>query len=105
MVKQLGAGIVSEAHSFPVIPHGVDAQEVFSQEYDVVATLAQWRDMQFDGVDAIEEVLTECAFAYSRSQVGIGGGYDSHVHLFLLRRTNARCLPFLYQCKHFLLHL
>ena len=54
MVKQLGAGIVSEAHSFPVIPHGVDAQEVFSQEYDVVATLAQWRDMQFDGVDAIK---------------------------------------------------
>ena len=58
----------------------VGVEEVLGQQADVLATVAQRRQVHGDGVDAIEEVLAELAALHGRREVAIGGGHQPDVH-------------------------
>ena len=49
------------------------------EQRDLLAPLAQRRDVQPDDVEAVEEVLAEAAVGDQRVEVGVGGGDDADV--------------------------
>ncbi len=63
--------------------------EVRRQNGDVLATLAQGRQMQPHHVEAVEEVLAKLAIFHSQQQVLVGGGHDADVDLDLLCAADA----------------
>ncbi len=63
-------------------PIGMEpAGEVFDEGGDVFGAFAQGREDNGNDVEAIEEILSECAFAHEGFQVAVGGGDDAHVGL------------------------
>ena len=59
----------------------VDADEVLDQRRDVLAPLAQRRDLDVDDVEAVVEVVAELARLDLAPQVAVGGGDDADVDL------------------------
>ena len=59
----------------------VQADEVLDQRRDVLAALAQRRDLDAEDVEAVVEVVAEAAGLDLAAQVAVGGGDDAHVDL------------------------
>jgi hypothetical protein len=55
------------------------AQEVGDQQRDVLAPLAQGRQLDGDDVEPVVEVLAESPLLHLRPQVGVGGRHQPHV--------------------------
>ena len=76
----LATRLAGEALYFFLILLAIAGKESVGQQEEVVAPFAQGRDAQFDGVDAVEQVLAELP-AFGRGvEVGIGGANEAHVH-------------------------
>src|ERR1700722_6271684 len=56
-------------------------QEVICQQDDVRAAVSQWRDVDGEGIHAIEQVGAECTVADFVVQVGVGRGDDPYIDL------------------------
>src|SRR5205085_1655462 len=55
------------------------AEEVHRQQRNILATLAQRRQMDLDGIEAEKQVFAEAAGSDVLLHVGIGGGDDADV--------------------------
>ena len=76
----LAACLTGEALYFFLILLAIAGKESVGQQEEVVAPFAQGRDAQFDGVDAVEQVLAELP-AFGRGvEVGVRGANEAHVH-------------------------
>ena len=60
---------------------GVAIEELGGEQGDVLAPLAQRRDADLDGVEAVEQVLAKAPGGHLGGEVGIGGGEDAHLDL------------------------
>ena len=58
------------------------------QQYDVLTTVAQGRNLYLHLVQTVVEVLAETAFADGFLDVDIRGSHDAHIGLANLRTTN-----------------
>src|SRR5690606_28076433 len=74
--RQGGGG---EAAGWPLDLVARQYEEMARQQQDVFATLAQWRDIQVEHVEAIEQVLAKGAGADQLFQVAVGGAEDAYV--------------------------
>ena len=64
-----------------VVLRGVASEELFGQRQDVLAPLAERRQVDVDGVDAVEEVFAELPVGHHAEQVAVRGRYEADVHL------------------------
>src|SRR5450759_3631337 len=71
------------------------ADEMIDQQRDVVAPLAQRRDVDGDHVQAIVQIFLEPAVAHHLPDVPVGGGDDAHVDLVAALRAERLELPLL----------
>src|SRR5258705_2518724 len=69
--------------------------EVRGQERDIVAALAERRQVDRDDVESIEEVLAKNTVGYRLGHVAIGRGDQPHVDLDVARVADAANLPLL----------
>jgi hypothetical protein len=60
--------------------------------------------MQFDDIDAIEEVFTEATLTHQRRQILVGRAEDAHIHMGLLLRTDRAYRLLLDRAQQFHLH-
>src|SRR5262249_52444159 len=60
---------------------GVLAGEVRRQQRDVLGPVAQRRQVNFDNVEPVIQVLAKLAFLDQGWQSAIGGGDDAHIYL------------------------
>jgi len=60
---------------------GLAGEEVFGQGDDVLASVAQWRDVNGEGGQAVVQILTELAFRDPVLHVAVGGGDNAHIDL------------------------
>src|SRR5581483_7470266 len=67
---------------------GMLAEEMRRQRHDVLAPLPERRQVNFDGVEAEQEVLAETAGFDFGLQVGIGCRKDAHVDAARFRRAD-----------------
>src|SRR2546428_1902320 len=74
----LSGGRVEPAQAIPVTLR-VLAQEVRGKRENVLAALAERRQVNLDGVETKEQVLAKAPGLHFRGKVGVGGGYDPHV--------------------------
>src|SRR5687768_3307094 len=58
---------------------GKPGQEVVNQEGNVVAPLAERRDLDMDDVDSVEQVLAELALTDQIAKIAVRGGHHAHV--------------------------
>ena len=82
---------------------GVAAEEEARERRDVLAPIAQRRDLDRDHVEAVEEVFAESPFGDARPQVAVGRGDDADVDLERLVAADALERPLLQEAKE--LHL
>ena len=75
---------------------------MFSQQQDIFSPFPQRRYAEFDGIDAVEQVLPETALGHPLMQVGIGGTDQPHVDGSRLYRPQTYNL--LDGCQQFGLH-
>ena len=75
------------------------------QQRDVVAPLAQRRQLDADHVQPVEQVLAEAAVLHLALQVDVGGGDDAHVDLDRLHAAEAHELAFLHHAQQLGLRL
>ena len=83
--QQLAFRLTGESFHFLMVFPVVSVQKMFRQR----------RDAQFDGVDAVEQVLTETSLRHPFVEVGVGGADQPHVNLCRLHRPQPHGLPFL----------
>src|SRR3546814_9779732 len=74
---------------------GAAFEEAACQRQDVVATLAQRRQTNFQRVEAVQQILAEAAGFHFDGQIGIGGRDQSHVGALRARGTGPRELAIL----------
>ncbi|MNC79892.1 hypothetical protein D3C75_1325060 [compost metagenome] len=60
---------------------------------DVLATLTQWRHLQVEYIEAVEQVFTEGAFGDHALQVAVGGADDAHIDLDLTVAPSVWAMP------------
>src|SRR5215813_6757719 len=82
-----------ECHGAASISFAVLAQEVLRQRHNVVATFAQWRQMNLDGIQPEQQVLPKLSLRYLSGQISIGSRQQPHVHFATLGRAHAFELP------------
>ena len=70
-------------------------EEVGDEQRDVLAALAQRRQVDRDDVEAVEEVLAHRPLRHRRLEVAVGGGDEPHVGLDVLRVADAPDLALL----------
>ena len=78
-------------------------EEVLHQHRNVVAAIAQRRQLNRDHVQAVVEILAKRALGHHPRQLGIGRGDDAHVHLDRLVVADALELALLQRAQQ--LHL
>ena len=83
--QQVFERLVVERQASLLLFVAVLAQVVIDERRDLLAPLAQRRQLQADDVEAVEEVLAEAALGDELFEVGVGGGDDAHVDLDRLR--------------------
>ena len=71
--EQLQAGLFVDFYWSLVIEIGVFLDELLGERYYLILALAQWWQVEADGVHAIEQVLAECTFPHHLLQVAVGG--------------------------------
>src|SRR5574344_2692654 len=101
IVKQLLAGLVVEFEWGLVIEIRISLDKLFCQWDDFLLALAQWRQVQTDGIDAIEKVFAECSFSNHLLQVAVGGGDKADVDGNLLGVSKACDCPALKGSEQF----
>ena len=69
--------------------------EVPDEERDVLAALAQRRDLDREHLEAVVEVGAQAPLGDGGLEVAVGGGDDAHVRLDRVRRAEALERPFL----------
>ena len=104
MFQQLLFGRCTQHHIAYTIFSRINLQKIFCQQNDILSTLTQRRKMQLDGIQSIEEILSECSFSHLLAQMGIRSRQNSHIHMAHLIGTNALGLPLFNHCQEFLLH-
>ena len=72
-------------------------QEMARQAGNIFPTLAQWRQMNADNVQAVEQILTELAFLYPLFEILMGRSDNPHIHFH--RRIAANAIK-LTVCQH-----
>ena len=65
---------------------------MLGEQRDVVAPLAQRRDVQRHHAQAVEQVLAEAALAHGGVEVAVGGRDDAHVDVLGFARPDRRHL-------------
>ena len=65
------------------------SQEMVGEQGNILAPLAQWRQMDFDGIQPEEQVFAEAAAGDLVAQIGVGGRDDAHVYVLSLGGPNA----------------
>src|SRR5467141_5232564 len=75
------------------------------QGIDVFAAVTQWRDVDLDGIQAKEEVLTEPAGSGLRVHVGVGGREHSHIDAPSGGRADALEIPRFQNAQEFRLQV
>ena len=93
----LGKGVVAALAVF--------AQELGDELGQVFAHFAQGRHGEGDDVEAVEQVLPECAFGHEAGEVFMRGGDDAHVYFHFLRVADAAHGFFLNGAQEFHLHV
>ena len=68
-------------------------QEAARQRQDILAALGEWRHLQLDDAQAVEQVLAEGAGADGLAQRRVGGGDDTHAGAPRAVGTEALELP------------
>src|SRR3546814_4405577 len=69
---------VAQQRAFGVFGQALAAgQEVPCQRQDVARACAEWRQAQFDTVEAVEQVLAEAAVGNQHRKVGVGRADDA----------------------------
>lgn len=68
-----------EAADLLAVTLGVAGEEVRGERGDVFAAFAERREMDFDGVEAEEEVGTEASGFDVGVEIGVGGGEDADI--------------------------
>src|SRR5205809_3162564 len=82
---------------------GDAAQELLPQDLDIVAPVAQWREMNGDHVQPVVQVGAETAALDVVLEVAVGGGHDPDVHGNGLGAAHGDRLPLLQHARQ--LHL
>ena len=104
MFQQLLFGRCTQHHITYTIFSRINLQKIFCQQNDILSTLTQRRKMQLDGIQSIEEVLSESPLAHLLTQISIRCRQNPHIHIAHLVGTNALSFTLLYHCQEFLLH-
>ena len=104
MFQQLLFGRCTQHHITYTIFSRINLQKIFCQQNDILSTLTQRRKMQLDGIQSIEEVLSESPLAHLLTQISIRSRQNPHIHMAHLVGTNALSLPLLNHRQKFLLH-
>src|SRR3546814_6160647 len=82
---------VAQQRAFGVFGQALAAgQEVPCQRQDVARACAEWRQAQFDTVEAVEQVLAEAAVGNQHRKVGVGRADDAHRDAALAVAAQAR---------------
>src|SRR6266849_4304053 len=70
-------------------------EEMREEHRHILAAVAQWRKLQMNDVEAVEQVLTETAFANEREEIDVRGGDDADVHFDLFGAAETHEFAFL----------
>ena len=71
---------LAEAGHVALVTLAVVVQEVLHQQRDVVAPLAQRRQVDREHVEPVEQVFAETPLAHGLAEVFVGRGHHAHVH-------------------------
>lgn len=85
---------------FPVI----SVQEMFGQQEYILSAFTQRRNMQFDGIDAVKQILPELSFLYQFSQICIGGTDQPDIDIYGTDCAQTGDAPLLDSCQKLGLH-
>src|SRR5690606_34743587 len=96
-----GNGCFTDPVHILLILFGIVLQEKVSQQRDVFKAITQWRDFNFDGVDTVQQVLTETGFLYHLIQRHVRGADQSNVDGYILACTDAAYLSVLQDSQQF----
>lgn len=80
---------------------GIDVGKVLCQQGNVRNAFAQWRNTQFYGIDAVEQVLAEGPLCHCPVYVNIGGADKADINGDDLCGTKARALGFSMHVSNF----
>src|SRR6266704_1797126 len=75
-----------------------------NQRRNVVPPFAQWRKREWKNEYAMEQVLTEFAFAYQCFEIAVCGHDHAHVNTYRLGRADAFDLAFFENAQELGLH-
>ena len=88
----MGEGLkhfLGERRSFALVLCLKQCEEIVGQRRDVFAAFAQWRQIERDDIDAIEEILAKTAGDNFVGEIAIGGTDDTCVGAALLSVADA----------------
>jgi hypothetical protein len=77
VVKQRLDRALAEAGHVALVALAVVVQEVAHQQRDVVAALAQRRQVDGEDIEPVEQVFAEAALAHGLAQVDVGGRHHA----------------------------
>ena len=81
-------GVVHARDRLPV-SRRIVREKVLRQGVEVLHAFAQRRQMNHDGVEAVEQILAEPSAGNLRRQIGVGGREHAHVHITQSRGADA----------------
>lgn len=78
------------------------ADEVFDEEWDIVGTHTQWRGLEGDAAEVLEEVIAEAAFDGESVEVDMSGGDEADIGTIVGVMEDAGRTLFEEHCEAFL---
>src|SRR5437667_4533349 len=91
-LKRLRRGCIKSRHRFP-ITLGITAQKMVREQRNVLTAFPERRQVNFDGVQAEEQVLPETAGGDFGVDIGVCSGEHAYVHAARFRRAHALHFP------------
>ena len=85
--------------AFAFILAGITVQKIIGQQQDIISPFAEWRDMQLDRIDPVQQILPESSFLYHRMDVHIRGRDQPDIDRHGTGSTQTENLPFLDSCQ------
>ena len=79
-------------------------EKIAGEQLDVLAALAQGRQLQIKHVQPIKQILAQLAFFYRRWRLAVGRGDDAHRDWNVFVAADAAYLAFLEHAQKFWLH-
>ena len=74
------------------------------QQLNIFTPLTQWWNMQFDGINAVKQILPKLLPRYHGMNISIGRTNQSHINLQRLRSPQTNNLLLLYRRQQLRLH-